>query len=51
MAAPTEAEINRVIRTKEQAISESERIEAIRMDEQNISGTRYRFRISEEPET
>lgn len=47
MAAPTAGEIDKVIYTKELAKSESVKIEAIKLDAQQIEGTRYKFRISE----
>lgn len=47
MAAPTEKEIERIIRTAGQAEEESDFVDSIKMDTQQITGTRYKFRISE----
>ena len=47
MAAPTEKEIERIIRTAEQAEEDSDYVDSIKMDTQQIIGTRFKFRISE----
>lgn len=46
MSAPTQQEVERVIRTTEQAQTGSSFVEAIKLDAQNIEGSRYKFRIS-----
>ena len=43
----TESQVNKVVYTKEIAEKESKKIEAIKLDAQQIEGTRYKFRISE----
>ena len=51
MAAPTQQEIDRLINAVDRAQKDSDYVDAIKMDVQNIDGTRYRFRLSEaEPE-
>lgn len=50
MATPTEKEIERIIRTAGQAEEDSDFVDSIKLDAQQVIGTRYRFRINEAPE-
>lgn len=51
MATPTEKEIERIIRTAGQAEEDSDFVDSIKLDAQQITGTRYKFRISVEKQT
>lgn len=51
MATPTEKEIERIIRTAGQAEEDSDFVDSIKLDAQQITGTRYRFRISNAVQT
>lgn len=50
MSAPTQEEINRLLAAEDNAERESSFAESIRMDAQQISGTRYRIRLNESHE-
>ena len=50
MADATEKDVDRIIKTVGQAKEDSAFVESIKMDTQQIIGTRYRFRINEAPE-
>ena len=47
MAAPTEEDVNRIVRTTEQAKQNTAFVASLKMDAQQIEGTRYKFRLSE----
>ncbi len=51
MAESTEKDVDRIIKTVGQAKEDSAFVEAIKLDAQQITGTRYRFRVSVEAET
>ena len=48
MAEPTQAEVERIIVAVDRATKESDFAESVKMDTQQIEGTRYKFRLSEE---
>ena len=47
MSAPTEKEIEKLINAKDRAEKDSNYTDSIKMDVQQITGTRYKFRFSE----
>ena len=51
MAAPTEREVTRIIVAVDRATRDCEYAESIKLDMQQITGTRYSFRISEHAES
>jgi hypothetical protein len=49
MSAPTQQEIERLLAAQDRATRESDYADTIKMDYQQIEGTRYKFRLSETP--
>ncbi len=49
MAAPTPAEIERILHAIDTATWESDYVDSIRMEEEQISGTRYKIILNDEP--
>ena len=49
MPSQTEKDVDRIVRTAEQAQEDSAYAESLKLDAQQITGTRYKFRISEAP--
>lgn len=51
MSAPTQQEITRLLNAIDRDQRDSDYVDAIKFDDQQIEGTRYRFRLSvTEPE-
>lgn len=47
MSAPTQEEVNNLIHAKERAENAIAFADSVKMDVQNIEGTRYKFRFNE----
>lgn len=50
MAAPTQEEVNNLLHAKDRAERAIVFADSVKMDVQNIEGTRYKFRLSEASE-
>lgn len=48
MAAPTQQEVTAVIVANDRAEAAADFVDSIKLDTQQIEGTRYRFRMTEE---